>query len=116
MNDMTRLFFSPQGEIDRQAFTLGWLFWLCVETIFLLPLIAAGEDSAMTPFLGMILLVVSLVDTVSVIMLSVKRARTLGWPPAIGVLTLIPILSLAMVLIMSGLRTRQEIAARTPPF
>ncbi|NJR13394.1 MAG: DUF805 domain-containing protein [Phyllobacteriaceae bacterium] len=115
MNDMTRLFFSPQGEIDRQVFTLGWLFWLCVETVFLLPLISAGEDSAVTPLLGMMLLAVSLVDTVAVIMLAIKRARALGWPPAIGILTLVPVLSLAIVLVMSSLRTRNEEASGMPP-
>lgn len=116
MTDLTRLFFSPSGTIDRQVFTLAWLFWLAVEAAFLMALIAQGQNSAGSAVAGALLIAVSAIDTVSVIMLAVKRARTIGWHPLLGLLTLVPVLSLALVLVLSALRTREEAARGTPLF
>jgi uncharacterized membrane protein YhaH (DUF805 family) len=116
MRELTRTFFSPAGTIDRQAFTLAWLFWLAVEAVFLSALLSQGENTPGSALAAVLLVAVSAIDTVSVIMLSIKRARTVGWPPLLGLLTLIPVLSLALVLVLSGLRTREEAARGTPFF
>jgi hypothetical protein len=51
-----------------------------------------------------------------VVVLSIKRARTLGWPPLVGLLTLVPVASLALVLMLSVMRTPDEAARGTPLF
>ncbi|MCU0832277.1 MAG: DUF805 domain-containing protein [Rhizobiaceae bacterium] len=113
---MLEFFFSPAGTVDRRSFTLGWLFWLAVEGALLLMLINAGEDGPGNSLATLMLVAVSIVDTVSVAILAAKRARTLGWPPMLGLMTLIPVVSLITVLVLSGLRTRDEEARGMPMF
>jgi uncharacterized membrane protein YhaH (DUF805 family) len=105
---MFDFFFSPAGTVDRRSFTLGWLFWLAIEGALLMMLINVGEGNMTNSVATLALVAVSIVDTVSVVILTAKRARTLGFPAAIGFLTLIPVVSLITVLVLSALRTGEE--------
>jgi uncharacterized membrane protein YhaH (DUF805 family) len=105
---MWQALFSPHGVMDRKVYMLGWLFWLCLETATLLGIYGVEKHSQAEAFWGLALLVVAALSMVSVVMLTMKRLRDLSLPPVAAFLTLVPFISLVMLIALSVMRGPDE--------
>jgi uncharacterized membrane protein YhaH (DUF805 family) len=105
---LTQIFFSPGGLINRQAFTLAWLFWVCVEGAAVTGVFSAEKGTGQEAMWGLAMLVASALSTVSLVILVIKRARSIGWSPLVAVLTLVPVVSLFLLLYLSGKHTPDD--------
>lgn len=92
---MAWFFFSPSGRISRRPYALGLLFWFALQFAAIGQMFAGERlNSDGLLVLGFLaLIVVGLVGTVSMIMLTIKRAHDLGHPGMLAFLIIVPVLS-----------------------
>lgn len=100
---MLQFFFSPLGRITKSEFTLGWLFWLCVELACFFGLWAAEPQSAAGFNWFLAMTAAAGLSTVSVVLLGLKRLRDAGFPVWLAFVLLIPGISLIALIVMSNL-------------
>jgi uncharacterized membrane protein YhaH (DUF805 family) len=92
---MAWFFFSPSGRISRGPYALGLAFWFVLQFAAIGQMFAGERlNSDGLLVLGFLaLIVVGLVGTVSMIMLTIKRAHDLGHPGMLAFLIIVPVLS-----------------------
>ena len=92
---MAWFFFSPSGRIARGPYALGLLFWFALQFASIGQMFAGdrlhSDGLLVLGFLALI--VVGLVGTVSMVMLTIKRAHDLGHPGMLAFLILVPVVS-----------------------
>ena len=90
-----RFFFSPSGRISRGPYALGLLFWFMLQFAAIGQMFAGqrlhSDGLLILGFLALI--VIGLVGTVSMIMLTIKRAHDLGHPGLLAFLIIVPVVS-----------------------
>lgn len=88
-------FFSPSGRISRGPYALGLAFWFALQFAAIGQLLAGdrlnSDGLLILSFLA--LLLVGLVGTVSMVMLTIKRAHDLGHPGMLAFLIIVPVVS-----------------------
>jgi len=88
-------FFSPSGRISRGPYALGLLFWFMLQFAAIGQMFAGqrlhSDGLLILGFLALIL--VGLVGTVSMAMLTIKRAHDLGHPGLLAFLIIVPVVS-----------------------
>lgn len=90
---MPWLFFSPSGRISRRAFLLGWLFWVAVTGFVIARMMANEQHDAAFGAWTVALVAIGMMSVVSTIMITVKRLHDIGFPGALAICMLIPVLS-----------------------
>lgn len=93
---MSWLFFSPSGRLSRLPYFLGWLFWIVVGALFVARILAVQDNDIALALWTLALVVSGLVSTVSIVMLTIKRLRDVGYPGIYAICLFIPVLSLVM--------------------
>lgn len=101
LRDLKELYFGLHGQIDRQTYVLSWLLMFALQGVLLSQLIVAGEGSGAQIFWFLTWALASFVSTVATLILSVKRARDIGWPPMIALAMIIPAFSLVGLALLS---------------
>lgn len=92
---MAWFFFSPSGRVSRGPYALGLLFWFALQFAAIGQMFAGERlNSDGLLVLGFLaLIVVGLVGTVSMVMLTIKRAHDLGHPGMLAFLIVVPVVS-----------------------
>lgn len=88
-------FFSPSGRISRGPYALGLLFWFMLQFAAIGQMFAGQRlHSDGLLILGFLALIaIGLVGTVSMIMLTIKRAHDLGHAGLLAFLIIVPVVS-----------------------
>lgn len=88
-------FFGPSGRISRGPYVLGLLFWFMLQFAAIGQMFAGQRlHSDGLLILGFLALIaVGLVGTLSMIMLTIKRAHDLGHPGLLAFLIIVPVVS-----------------------
>lgn len=88
-------FFSPSGRISRGPYALGLLFWFMLQFAAIGQMFAGQRlHSDGLLILGFLALIaIGLVGTVSMVMLTIKRAHDLGHPGLLAFLIIVPVVS-----------------------
>ena len=110
--DMLTLFFSPVGVTGRQEFTLGWLFFVCLELAGLFGVSNAPDGSAVAAFWIAALTVASVVSTFSIMVMGIKRLRDAGQPVFFVLALLVPGISILLLLALTLMPSRATTASR----
>ena len=106
--DMATLFFSPVGTINRELFTLGWLFWLSAELAGLFGMNGAAPHSTAAALWLFALIAVSTASLVSGLVMGIKRLRDAGQPVFLALALLVPVISIGVLVLLSVLPSRQR--------
>ena len=115
--DLKQLYFGLQGRINREQYIYGWLFMFMLQGVMLAQLINAPEESGRQVFWFLVWALASFASTIATLIMSVKRARDMGWPPIIAFALVIPafsIIGLAIFSIWPGKQSRDRLRNDTP--
>lgn len=105
---MFDLFFSPWGRLEREPYALACLFWMLIECAVIAGVLGVEKGTSAEAFWGITLLLAGAASTISVVLLTMKRARAFGWPPHVAAATLIPGIGLGLVILLMVTRAPDE--------
>ena len=101
LRDMKGLYFGLKGRINRETYILGWLLMFMAQGAMLAQLINAPEGSSRQIVWFLVWALASFASTIATLIMSVKRARDMGWPPIIALALVIPAFSIIGLAIFS---------------
>jgi uncharacterized membrane protein YhaH (DUF805 family) len=107
--------FGFKGRIGRKSFALSALLMILVQAVVISQIIGTPEDSPMTAFWGLVLLVVWGASAWASLALAIKRLHDLSLPGVLAICLLIPAISLFAFLFLAVMPSKQETNEHGPP-